>query len=897
MFSKNKLILLLIVIASVSITCKGGFPENLDEMFARKGRITNATWPCNQLENASNHHIWQPETLMYTDNQTGHEVWRLSNTPGSKNYYHNDIVLNPWSADGKRLSWSSQERPTSAFDNYDGWSENYARIWMIMESDGSFLRTPVNTARRTVGSNALIWSQQLPDTYYQMGDDHYLGSNTTPGTLYKLNVSDTEVVRQALIAGFSYGERAIDIAVNRISPDGKRIMVRDGSGGSMGYSSVALFPATIYPEDEVNLSLPDGYPYFRDPGMSNYSNTPSFFDHAHADSYRLLGPDGEWYRSMPSGSQVRWKFKTLGSAADGGPLWTDDLIPPVDEPPYDFGEIIPVFGCDPNPFGTPYMSHDAPDRWGRLFIHSCCCVPECWGPVGIGPGVWDTRNHEFVVATFGGGAQHHDWHGFTDWTASSRGSGDDVGCLALGYPVDLNYTYDRLYTQKYDDADSQETVCYTHTLYNSYGCYGGEYYALPRPAQSPDGTKIAFHSTFLNIKTGEDDSPDIYWAVAYYPYPPTDLGACYEGGVKLSWLPPRYTERGWPNETMDPAPYAREIKAYHLWRASSQTGPWQEIGSVNASYHVDDYYGLVHDINTLQFIDNPGDGVSYYALTSEEHSGLESHELSEIMEVTVSGTSVMSTVVQSKGQKSFWTTAPQSPLNFKYQATGTLGQYQLSWTEPGDSKIRFYNAYYSNQSNPPADQRHRFASLPAGSSTYLDWVADPNSPGYYGITAVDRQGNEGLIVYFPTNDTTPPSRFNGQPTGTLSSGTTTVNISLSTDKQAVCRYSNVSGTNYTDMPFNFTSTNSTNHATPVSGLENGQSYTFYVRCNSSDGYVNEDDWNISFSIDGHKADLNDDDIIDMPELMAYLARWKAGDGVSKAEVEDARGIWLAGGVY
>ncbi|MEA1924241.1 MAG: hypothetical protein U9M95_00070 [Candidatus Altiarchaeota archaeon] len=143
----------------------------------------------------------------------------------------------------------------------------------------------------------------------------------------------------------------------------------------------------------------------------------------------------------------------------------------------------------------------------------------------------------------------------------------------------------------------------------------------------------------------------------------------------------------------------------------------------------------------------------------------------------------------------------------------------------------------------------------------------------------------------------PPYRSNPFPTGTLSSGTTLTNISLTTDKQAICRYSNIPNTNYTDMLFNFTNTNSTSHSTQVSGLENGLTYTYYVRCNSSDGYVNEDDGNITFSIGGHKADLNDDGLINMPELMVFIARWKACDGVSKEEVEEARGIWFSGGVY
>ncbi len=35
----------------------------------------------------------------------------------------------------------------------------------------------------------------------------------------------------------------------------------------------------------------------------------------------------------------------------------------------------------------------------------------------------------------------------------------------------------------------------------------------------------------------------------------------------------------------------------------------------------------------------------------------------------------------------------------------------------------------------------------------------------------------------------------------------------------------------------------------------------------------------------------------MPELIAYVARWKTGDGVIKSEVEGVRDIWFTGGVY
>lgn len=41
-------------------------------------------------------------------------------------------------------------------------------------------------------------------------------------------------------------------------------------------------------------------------------------------------------------------------------------------------------------------------------------------------------------------------------------------------------------------------------------------------------------------------------------------------------------------------------------------------------------------------------------------------------------------------------------------------------------------------------------------------------------------------------DTTPPIRSNGAPTGTLSETTTDATLSLSTDESATCKYSTVS---------------------------------------------------------------------------------------------------------
>ncbi len=267
--------------------------------------------------------------------------------------------------------------------------------------------------------------------------------------------------------------------------------------------------------------------------------------------------------------------------------------------------------------------------------------------------------------------------------------------------------------------------------------------------------------------------PDLYWAVAYYPYPPTDIEASINNGIEISWITPKYTERGWPfassncskdsygwplldnngREVGEPL-YAREIKKYHIWRSPDGLSAWEEIGAVDAEYsstYIEDPdMFMLHPVvnghkvdnsNKIFFTDNPDDGTYYYAITSEEHSGLESDELSEILEVTVSSGSISSSVIaHEKGTKNFWTTPPPLPSNFQYEATNVEGHYLLTWDEPVDDKIRYYNIYYSTGSDPSINQNSRIASVPVGTTEYLDWLAKAGA--HYIITSVDRYGNE-----------------------------------------------------------------------------------------------------------------------------------------------------------
>lgn len=98
-------------------------------------------------------------------------------------------------------------------------------------------------------------------------------------------------------------------------------------------------------------------------------------------------------------------------------------------------------------------------------------------------------------------------------------------------------------------------------------------------------------------------------------------------------------------------------------------------------------------------------------------------------------------------------------------------------------------------------------------------------------------------------DTTPPVRSNGSPSGILSSGTTSTTLSLTTNENAVCKYSTTAGVAYSSMRNTFSTTGTTSHSTTITGLSDGNTYTYHVRCIDSLSNANTDDHSITFSID------------------------------------------------
>lgn len=99
-----------------------------------------------------------------------------------------------------------------------------------------------------------------------------------------------------------------------------------------------------------------------------------------------------------------------------------------------------------------------------------------------------------------------------------------------------------------------------------------------------------------------------------------------------------------------------------------------------------------------------------------------------------------------------------------------------------------------------------------------------------------------------TSDAAAPVLSGGAPTGSQPAGTTRRTLQVTTNEAATCRYGTTAGTAYAALPTAFGTTGGTAHSTEVTGLTDGTSYTYYVRCADAAGNATTADYPIAYSV-------------------------------------------------
>lgn len=137
------------------------------------------------------------------------------------------------------------------------------------------------------------------------------------------------------------------------------------------------------------------------------------------------------------------------------------------------------------------------------------------------------------------------------------------------------------------------------------------------------------------------------------------------------------------------------------------------------------------------------------------------------------------------------------------------------------------------------------ANSPVAFTTASQAAADGES----GNVITTRTGAT-VTVTAVASDTAAPVISNAAPaSGTaLAAGTTETTVSVTTNENATCKYSQNSGTAYAAMTNTFSTTGTTSHSFAATGLANSASYAYFVRCQDAAGNANTGDAMISFSV-------------------------------------------------
>jgi len=203
------------------------------------------------------------------------------------------------------------------------------------------------------------------------------------------------------------------------------------------------------------------------------------------------------------------------------------------------------------------------------------------------------------------------------------------------------------------------------------------------------------------------------------------------------------------------------------------------------------------------------------------------------------------------------------------------GSYTVAWTPPAGAQsymlrwgekavadsLQFDPLYTNTFGLDPATHQNWWTAHLASNNLSGSAQSFTFNTGVSGLTAA----NFSIKAYIPASlfpHTSPPIISNGLPSGALASGTTQTTITFNTNVSATCRYDTQAGTAFSSMPTLIDASPATSHSANVTGLSDGHSYGYYVRCQDAQGNTNAVDYLISFQVGaGQTAPLSPGSVI------------------------------------
>ena len=640
--------------------------QNLTEVFRRRPMLHTKN-----MEKLIKGWRCPGELLIFNDVDTGAEVWRLTWHAGFDGI-HNHINRSPWNADGSIIGFLSNRGMPGVWKRPTGLGDPHP---YVMKADGSSFELFRPTERGFTTLYAMWWSWDREDAKRAYWVSHRV--------LWRTEFTP-DGVRVEPVVDLPNPERR------------KQLFAPVGEGGILMIKDLNSrdYAAEIYVVDTnkeeiihryplaMNLDWPDKHDRKMEFGFHDctFRRKP---DNSYVINYGSQGAVGEYifYEFPLDGDRKKIKLAYPSAA-------------------------------DPN---IPYYSHPAWAPGGRLVATFAL---EEFGPAEKNPGWW-VRDHDAkkpVARLIKGWVSGHGaWDGYDpDWVAAAVGSRHvpewGAGWIAHAYiPDGVAKKLCRHYTKLAGGKAN-------------YGSYA-------RPAQSPDATKVLFHSTMLQQT---DATMDIYIAVSHRPAPPTKLTVKHQRQDRIV-NPLDVYSLAWEAPNI-----RREISGYNVY-VRDAGGPWELVNPEPVN------------VVRYQFGRNARrDAVREFFVTSIEHSGLESDRTSPVVRVPASSSPRPpaggegqgeggDASVNKTGLTNWDKTPPAAPTDLKVE--DTPAGPRLTWTPPKDKDLRYINVYFSTVANPDPKQSNRIASV-IGTDTYLDWSAPKGRPGFYAVTSVDRQGNE-----------------------------------------------------------------------------------------------------------------------------------------------------------